>query len=153
MGNCFYSQPFIKSCPKLEECELWTPTGGWCVKVYDGDTFTIAVYLEKKWTHWQVRINGIDCPEIRTKDLNEKCIAQKAKDYVSERILSKWVLLKNCKRDKYGRLLADVYLRNENIGEQLLHKHLAVEYDGGTKIVPLDWNEYYTTTECRLNEN
>jgi len=131
------TKPYI---PKVEE--------GFVIKVYDGDTITVATSFE--WEpetayRFSVRILGIDTPEKRTKDENEKYVAEKAKDFVSEKILRKFVVLRNVSTDKYGRLLADVYPSDSNIsiGEELIKNKLAVKYDGGTKKTPDNWREYY----------
>ncbi len=46
--------------------------------------------------------------------------------------------------DKYGRILAHVYYQNENLSQFMIDNKLAVEYDGGTKLV-VDWKKYYET--------
>jgi endonuclease YncB( thermonuclease family) len=51
--------------------------------------------------------------------------------------------LKNVKTEKYGRLLADVYIDQIHLNDYLLKKRLAVVYDGGTKNCPKNWMEYY----------
>lgn len=129
--------------PTLEECVEYIPTSGIVVSVYDGDTFTLAVWNNEiqKWTRWPVRVARIDCPELRTKNPNEKQIALKAKMFVEERTLHKRVELKNVAREKYGRILADVFVvgQTKSINDLLLEQRLAVPYDGGTKQVPNDW--------------
>ena len=50
-------------------------SSGFVVKVYDGDTITIASklpYESSPLYRFSVRLNGIDCPEIKGKDKNEK---------------------------------------------------------------------------------
>ena len=41
--------------------------------------------------------------------------------------------------EKYGRLLADIYLGDENINKWLINQNFAVKYDGGTKKKPDEW--------------
>lgn len=132
----------IPNIPTVEMCVEYLPTKGYMVDVYDGDTFTLAVLLENRWTKWPVRVTGIDCPELRTKNPNEKQIAVRAKEYVLA-FKGKEVQLKNVSREKYGRLLAEVHVDELNIGEELLSRRMAVRYDGGTKQVPSDWVSYY----------
>ena len=57
--------------------------------------------------------------------------------------MNKIIELHNVETDKYGRLLADVVYKGENIGEQLIKNRLAVEYDGGTKKCPDNWRSFY----------
>ena len=112
-------------------------TSGFVVKVYDGDTITIISklpYEESSFYKFSVRLNGIDCPEIKGETLQEKQCAQLARDELSKLILNKEIILKNLKTEKYGRILADVYLDDLHLNQYMLDKKLAVKYDGGTKI-------------------
>lgn len=121
-------------------------TGGKVIKVYDGDTITIASKLPYENSliyRFSVRIKGIDCPEIRTHNLEEKEIALLARTHVTELCLHKIVVLKNLSTEKYGRILADVYIDNINISDELIKNKLAVPYDGGKKLVPDNWKEFY----------
>lgn len=113
------------------------------ISVYDGDTITISMKLffyQRKYYKYKVRLAGIDCPELRTKDDNEKKIGYIAKKVVSDLILEKIIKLNISGYDKYGRLLADVKYNNINISELLLEKGLAVIYDGSTKN-KVDWEK------------
>jgi len=121
---------------------------GYVVKVYDGDTITIAAklpYKESPLYRFQVRLNGIDCPEIRGENEFEKKVAQMAKLEISNLILNKHVTLKNVGTEKYGRILADVYIENIHLNGLLLERRLAVKYDGGTKVLPKSWTKYNET--------
>jgi len=137
-------------------------TQGYVIKVYDGDTITIATklpYVESPLYRFSVRLNGIDCPEIKGKNALEKQVAHYAKMYVSDRVLHKTIYLDNVKTEKYGRVLADVYInpilqaagqatgqeqrQNESLSQMLLRNGLAVQYDGGTKNVPDNWMNHY----------
>jgi endonuclease YncB( thermonuclease family) len=121
-------------------------TSGKVVKVYDGDTITIASklpYLDSPIYRFSVRINGIDCPEIKTKCKDEKEIAILAKKFLENKILNKIVNLGNIQKEKYGRLLADVFLDGEKISDLLLSSKLAIVYSGGTKKKNFDWKKNY----------
>ena len=115
------------------------------IKVYDGDTITIIYENEsdKKVYKGSVRLRGIDTPELRTKNKNEKEIALEAKKEMVELVYKIYIKLKNIDYDKYGRILADIYVKNINISEYMVNKRFAVKYDGGTKNIPTDWKEYY----------
>ena len=116
---------------------------GKVIKVYDGDTITIASKLpntEGPIFRFQVRLNGIDTAEIKAKTIHEKEAAIVAKDALSKMILNKIVTLKNVSTEKYGRILADVYFDNININNWMLDHKYAVLYDGGTKHRPEEWN-------------
>lgn len=147
-GRGFCSSPFRSKCPEWGNTIPFKPPidGGWVIKVYDGDTITIASKLPYKKSplyRWSVRIKGIDCPEMKTHNKNEKKVAEIAQSKLSEIILNKRVKLENVSNDKYGRVLADVYYRKLNIGEFMLKNRLAVEYFGKTKEPPKDWLKFY----------
>ncbi len=117
-------------------------SSGKVIKVYDGDTITIASkmpYPDSPIFRFSVRLTGIDSPEIKTKFAAEKTLATQSKDALSEKILGKKVILKNVSLEKYGRLLADVYLDDLNLNQWMLDNKYAVAYDGGTKNRPDDW--------------
>ena len=118
-------------------------TVGKVIKVYDGDTFTMISKLphtEGPIYRFSVRMNGIDSPEIKGKTTNEKELAKKSRDALSNVILGKIVVLKNVSTEKYGRILADVYLGELCINEWMITNNYAVKYDGGTKERPEEWN-------------
>ena len=112
---------------------------GKVIKVYDGDTITIASKLCDKMYRFPVRLNGIDTPEIKGKTATEKELAKKARDALSNIVMDKMVVLKNVSTEKYGRLLADVYIGDLCLNEWMLENKYAVKYDGGTKIIPDEW--------------
>jgi len=107
--------------------------------VYDGDTFRVNIkgYPDIVGHRMAVRILGIDTPEMRAKCDKEKKLARKAKKLTVSLLRdAKRIELKNIKRGKYFRLLADVYVDGMLISSELIKRDLAVKYDGGTKI---DW--------------
>ena len=122
--------------PMLRDCRV--------IKCYDGDTITVAAfYPAEELYKFSVRIAGIDCPEMKTKNSSEKDIAIIARDRVANLILGQMVELENVTTEKYGRLLANVIFQKQSVGDILLREHLAVEYKGGTKTVPDDWTKYH----------
>ena len=123
---------------------------GRVIKVYDGDTITVAAYLpydKSPLYKFSVRISGIDCPEMRTQNPDEKKIAVIARDTLYKKIFGKIVYLENVANDKYGRILADVMYEGHSCGDLLIESRLAVPYDGGTKISPDNWVKYYEGTQ------
>ena len=119
--------------------------GGRVIKVYDGDTITIAAKLpfdNSPLYRLSVRLNGIDTPEIKGKTEDEKTAAKQVKDALSNLILNKRVSLKNIQTEKYGRILADVYIGELHINQWLITEKYAVKYDGGTKKSPESWLKY-----------
>jgi len=129
---------------------------GKCVNVYDGDTVKIVFPINNKLYKWNCRLSGIDTPELRTKNLKEKKLGYKVRDELRTKILNKMVLIKCDNFDKYGRLLVDIYLKeqsqtggsNENknsnmsINSWLIENKFAFKYDGGIK---QSWGDYLNT--------
>jgi endonuclease YncB( thermonuclease family) len=127
-------------------------TGGRVIKVYDGDTITIASklpYDSSPLYRFPVRLNGIDAPEIKGSGVSdeEKEVAKIVRDFVSNLVLNKFVKLTNVQNEKYGRVLADVYIDDIHLNDLLIRERYAVKYDGGTKIKPSSWIKYTLTGE------
>jgi len=104
--------------------------------VYDGDTFRVTInHLHPLLgQNIAIRVNGIDTPEIRGKCLYEKTLALKAKKFTTSFLSkSKKVELKNIKRGKYFRIVADVFSNNISLGEILIKSGFAVKYNGKHK--------------------
>ena len=81
-----------------------------------------------------IRINGIDMPELRGKCDKEKQLARAAKQFTVERSrATKIIILKNIKRGKYFRLIADVYIDGVSLGDLLIQNHHAIKYVGKAK--------------------
>lgn len=118
---------------------------GKVVKVYDGDTITIATKFPKVSDspvyRFSVRLNGIDSAEIKGKTFAEKEQAIIARDALAKLIMDKTVVLKNLSMEKYGRVLADIYLGDLHVNQWMLDNKYAVAYDGGTKHRPADWDD------------
>jgi endonuclease YncB( thermonuclease family) len=108
------------------------------ISVYDGDTVTIIFPWNKKPYKKSCRLAGIDTPEIRTKNPDEKVAAINAKIWLSKQILNKLVWIRFEKEDKYGRLLGHIY-RHKNdkcsMNEYLVIQKMACVYNGGKKKV------------------
>ena len=135
-----------------EDTQLFIPpiTHGKVIKVYDGDTITIAAllpYEDSVLYRFSVRINGIDCPELKTKNKDEKSCAIMAKNLIMEKAMDKIVSLENIQTEKYGRILADVICDGDSLGELLINARLAIKYDGKTKNSPKNWLKYYSYGE------
>jgi len=111
-------------------------TNGKVIKVYDGDTITIAArlpYRDAPISRFSVRLSGIDSPEIRTHNPDEKISAIMSRDKLHDLIFDKIVTLRNVSLEKYGRILADVYLDELHVNRWILDNHYAIEYNGGKK--------------------
>jgi len=85
---------------------LWA----WCSKVVDGDTIHACFFIGDSFLKFNIRLMGIDTPELRSKDKQEKQRAIDAKNFLISLILDKPIYLVLDKSDKYGRLLGFIHL-------------------------------------------
>ena len=99
------------------------------VNVVDGDTFDAVLDLGfNVSTKQRFRMLGINAPETRTKDLDEKQAGLSSKEELKSLIDGKSVLLVSKGKDKYGRWLATVHYNGLNINEHLLASGFVREY-------------------------
>lgn len=98
--------------------------------VYDGDTFTADVDLGfRVWLRKQkFRLLGVDTPELRTKDLDEKARGYAARDWLRARLEGAEVYVQSVKKGKYGRWLALLYVDGININTEIIKEGLGVPY-------------------------
>ena len=113
-------------------------------KVVDGDTIDVTIDLGfDLYKKERVRVAGIDTPEKRTRDLEEKALGIDATNWLKEKLadaiagddeltirteLSGGI-------GKYGRLLGWLYIGDGDVSlnEEMIKLGYAWEYDGGTK--------------------
>ena len=107
------------------------------VKTIDGDTFDCImdlgfdVLLEAR-----VRMMGIDTPESRTRDLEEKRFGLLAKEYLTMKLEAEDIIITtevDNEKGKFGRILGTVWAEGININEQMIDEHMAVRYHGQAK--------------------
>jgi len=98
------------------------------VRIADGDSFTVL--FPDNHTE-RVRLHGIDCPE------RDQPFSNVAKQFTSSLIFGKYVTLKQTDTDRYGRIVALVYLADSSLlNEKFLHSGLAwhfTRYDNNPK--------------------
>ena len=107
-------------------------------KVIDGDT--IEIDLDLGFGVWyrnqRVRLNGIDTPESRTKDKDEKIRGELSKNKLKELIENKIIKITTTidPDDKFGRILAIIETKDGiNVNEWLVTNNYAVAYKGQNK--------------------
>ena len=90
-----------------------------------------GVWLRKQ----RVRLVGIDTPESRTKDLEEKKYGLAAKEFLTKWVTSGGLTIKTTKdaRGKFGRILGEMWCFNTNVNEKMIEEHHAVRYTGQSK--------------------
>jgi len=107
-------------------------------RVVDGDTIDVILDLGFDILYKsRVRLYGIDTPESRTRDLDEKARGKMASAFLKEAIENgdKIVIQTKLKdsRGKFGRVLGDVVVDEENINQSMIDANLAVAYYGQSK--------------------
>ena len=113
-------------------------------RVVDGDTIDVTIDLGfDLYKKERVRVAGIDTPEKRTRDLEEKALGIDATNWLKgtledtingEHELTIRTELKGG-MGKYGRLLGWLYIGEDDVSlnEQMIKDGYAWDYDGGTK--------------------
>jgi len=128
--------PSRKSCYNFRVIEI--------NRVLDGDTLDVTIDLGfDLYKKERVRVAGVDTPEKRTKDLDEKELGIDATNWMKEKLegaihgdddlIIRTELVGGM--GKYGRLLGWLYIGDAEVSlnEQMITEGYAWEYDGGTK--------------------
>jgi len=128
--------PNRKSCYNFRVVEI--------NKVLDGDTIDVTIDLGfDLFKKERVRVAGVDTPEKRTRDLEEKALGIDATNWLKEKLegalagdddlVIRTELVGGV--GKYGRLLGWLYLGDADVSlnEEMIEEGYAWEYDGGTK--------------------
>ena len=128
--------PSRKSCYNFRVTEI--------NRVLDGDTIDVTIDLGfDLYKKERVRVAGVDTPEKRTRDLEEKELGIDATNWLKEKLEStlagddelsiRTELVGGV--GKYGRLLGWLYIGDAEVSlnEQMITEGYAWEYDGGTK--------------------
>ena len=129
--------PSRKSCYNFRVTEI--------NRVLDGDTIDVTIDLGfDLYKKERVRIAGVDTPEKRTRDLEEKALGIDATNWLKKKLEDtiagdgdelaiRTELVGGM--GKYGRLLGWLYINEDTISlnEQMITEGYAWEYDGGTK--------------------
>lgn len=111
-----------------------------CVRVVDGDTIDAEMDLGFNITiKKRIRLAGINAPESRTRDLEEKKLGLAAKDRLVELLDEGSLEIESKELGKYGRVLGvlTIYPNNLNlpcnVNDTLVKEGHAVKYDGGKR--------------------
>ncbi len=114
-------------------------------RVLDGDTIDVIIDLGfDLYKKERVRIAGVDTPEKRTRDLEEKELGIDATNWLKDKL--EGAIAGDCDLiirtelvggvGKYGRLLGWLYRGDseQSLNEQMIDEGYAFPYDGGTKV-------------------
>ena len=128
--------PNRKSCYNFRVVEI--------NRVLDGDTIDVTIDLGfDLFKKERVRVAGVDTPEKRTRDLEEKALGIDATNWLKEKLegalagdddlVIRTELVGGV--GKYGRLLGRLYLGDAavSLNEEMIEEGYAWAYDGGTK--------------------
>ena len=107
-------------------------------RVVDGDTIDVVLDLGFSILHkCRVRLYGIDTPESRTRNKDEKIRGKLASKFLQDAIDNgKKVVLRSKLKDskgKYGRVLGEIVVDDININVSMIENYLAVAYFGQSK--------------------
>ena len=113
--------------------------------IVDGDTFDCSIDLGFNISHKiRVRMYGINTPESRTRDLEEKARGLKSKERLTQLLNvgsqgDTHLVLQTKEKGKYGRYLGIILRQRKddderlNINQRLIQEGHAVEYFGGKR--------------------
>ena len=107
-------------------------------KVVDGDTIDVIIDMGFDIMYKsRVRFFGIDTPESRTRNKDEKVRGLLAKKYLQEALKAgKTLSIKTYKDNetgKFGRILGDVFIDGKSVNAQMVKDFMAVPYTGQSK--------------------
>ena len=124
------------------------------LRVVDGDTVDVDIDLGFGiWMHKErVRLLGIDTPESRTRDKEEKKFGLLSKEYVKSRYpVGSMAILRTHKdkTGKFGRILGELVWEDSTINKIMVDEHYAVLYNGQSKE---DIEEQHLNNRKRLIE-
>ena len=110
-------------------------------KVVDGDTIDADIDLgfDISLTK-RIRLAGVDTPESRTADANEKKYGLQSKEWLKHKVENaEHILIKTELPDsteKYGRIIGHLFVNDQenSLNDQMIVEGYAWTYDGGTKV-------------------
>lgn len=102
--------------------------------ILDGDTVDLWINLGfSTFVKKRIRMYGLDTPETRTRDKEEKVLGCAAKARLVE-LLSEGVCdLDSLELGKYGRVLGILYVGTTNVNAEMLKTEGTKEYYGGKR--------------------
>ena len=107
-------------------------------RIVDGDTCDVVLDLGFNILHkCRVRLYGIDTPESRTRNLDEKARGKMASAFLKNAVNEgKKIVIQTKLKDskgKFGRVLGDVVVDGVNVNQEMVIHHHAVAYFGQSK--------------------
>jgi endonuclease YncB( thermonuclease family) len=123
------------------------------LKIYDGDTFTIGFEFASKMYKTNVRVDGIDTPELHSKIQKESKLCRLGREFLKSRFLNKLVRIDLKANDKYGRPLANLYdvETGESINQMMIDNKFARVYGGN--LHKYEWTDDELDAGIAIAEN
>ena len=122
-------------------------------RVVDGDTVDVDIDLGfgMIYKKQRVRMMGIDTPESRTRDLEEKFYGKQSKAHLKTILSEGNVQLKSHDKGKFGRILGELFIGDSSysINQQMIDEYHAVPYFGQSKD---DTEQGHLWNRAALNE-
>ena len=125
------------------------------VRVVDGDTIDADIELGfSVFMRDRIRLMGIDTPESRTRNLQEKSWGLAAKHRLIELLAETdgefTLVTEDMEKGKFGRVLGTIEINGKDANQTLIEENFAIPYEGGNKdesrtkygVMEL-WNTYY----------
>ena len=108
------------------------------LRVVDGDTVDVDIDLGFGiWMHKErVRLLGIDTPESRTRDIEEKKFGLLSKQFVKDHYPAGSTAILRTHKDKtgkFGRILGELVWKDTTINKIMVDESYAVLYNGQSK--------------------
>ena len=122
-------------------------------KIIDGDTIRCDIDLgfDIVMANQTIRLFGIDTPESRTRDKEEKFYGNISKQFLNDYCpKGSYITLRTHldKKGKFGRILGELIVNKVNLNEQMIEENLAVAYHGQSK---LDIEKEHLYNRTQLN--
>lgn len=145
---------FLQNC-KYDTVNFFS-LNGWqgyakVVKLYDGDTMTVVLFINDKPFKFRIRLAGIDTAEKTSNNPKEVDIANEAIKWASDFIDNDLIYIKCHRMDKYGRVLGTIFKDSTCkycLNNVLLESGLAYKYNGGKR---LPFNQWYLQKSDRVS--
>jgi micrococcal nuclease len=122
-------------------------------RIVDGDTAKVDIDLGFGivYSNQTIRFWGIDTPESRTRDLEEKYYGKLASQYVKDRLIvgEKYQMRTEIDKGKYGRILGEFFIDGVSLNQQMIDENMAVKYLGQSKE---DIEAEHLENRLKLNE-
>ena len=107
------------------------------LRVVDGDTVDVDIDLGfgMVYKKQRVRMMGIDTPESRTRDLEEKFYGKQSKYHLEGLLKDQKVQLQSHDKGKFGRILGELFVGDSSfsVNQQMIKDCHAVPYFGQSK--------------------